>query len=82
MNLEDVYTKCVPKETIHLPSLSHGRHSPTIIRDPEANAFERGVFERLRSVIPVEEQTKLDTKTNNVDVVSFEDALRELAAII
>lgn len=80
MDLADVYKQQVKPTAIS--TYSFGGQAPTMIKDPNANAFERSVFERLRSVIPVEHaQTPVIPEAPVVNHVSFEDALRELAAM-
>jgi hypothetical protein len=83
MELEDVYKQQVKQSSIPLTGLPSTTKGPTIIRDPNANAFERNVFAQLRAVVPVEPVQKLDIpKAPVVNHVSFEDALRELATMI
>jgi hypothetical protein len=82
MDLSDVYSQQVKPSRIPLTGLPASTTPPTFIRDPEASAFERKVFAQLRSVIPVEYiETPEIPKAPVVNHVSFEDALRELAAL-
>jgi len=82
MDLSDVYSQQIKPSRIPLTGLPASSTPPSFIRDPEANAFERSVFAQLRSVIPVEHIENLEIpKAPVVNHVSFEDALRELAAI-
>jgi hypothetical protein len=82
MELEDVYKQQVKQSPIPMTGLPSTTKGPTIIRDPNANAFERNVFEQLRAVVPVEPIQNLEIpKAPVVNHVSFEDALRELTSM-
>ena len=82
MELSDVYKTQVKPSAIPLAGLPSSVKAPVIERDPQADAFQRSVFQRLMSVVPPEPIENLDIpKAPVVTHVSFEDALRELAAM-
>jgi hypothetical protein len=80
MDLSDVYSKQVKPTAVSM--LSVGSHAPMFERDPKLRAFEKSVFDQLRSVIPDEPVQNIDLpKAPIVKHVSFEDALKELATM-
>ena len=82
MDLSDVYSQRVKQSSIPLTGLPSTVKAPTIIRDPQADAFQRNVFAQLQSVIPDEPiQTRDIPQAPSITHVSFEDALRELATM-
>jgi hypothetical protein len=77
MDLSGVYSKQVKPTAVTMLSL--GAQAPIFERDPNLKAFEKNVFDQLRSVIPEEPIQNIDIpKAPIVKHVSFEDALREL----
>jgi ribosomal protein S10 len=82
MELSDVYKTQVKPSVIPLAGLPRSVKAPVIERDPNANAFERRVFQRLMSVVPPEPtENRVIPKAPVINHVSFEDALRELTAM-
>jgi hypothetical protein len=78
MNLEDVYSRHVPRSSIS--NFSVGGDYPQIERDPTIRALERDVFAQLAAVIP-QEVVAESPPSLEVQAVSYEDAIRELIAM-
>jgi ribosomal protein S10 len=82
MELSDVYKTQVKPSRVPLVGLPSTVKAPVIERDPNAESFQRSVFQRLMSVVPPEPtENCVIPKAPVVTHVSFEDALRELAAM-
>jgi phosphate uptake regulator len=78
MSLESVYSKQVQQSGPVSLLPNYGR-PPVIERDPNINQLEQNVFQQLMNVIAVEEPVAETPATPSVQMVSFEDALKELA---
>lgn len=78
MSLESVYSKQVQQSGPVSLLPNYGR-PPIIERDPNINQLEQNVFQQLMSVIAVEEPAVEPPVTPTIQMVSFEDALKELA---
>ena len=78
MSLGDIYSQSVKGKAVGgLPSI--GSAAPPIIeRDPQVRKLEQDVFARMHEIVKPEplEQT---AATPEVEIVSFEDAIKELA---
>jgi phosphate uptake regulator len=78
MSLESVYSKQV-QQTGSVNLLPNYGRPPVIERDPNIDQLEQNVFQQLMNVIAVEEPVAETPATPSVQMVSFEDALKELA---
>lgn len=78
MSLESVYSKQVQQSGPVSLLPNYGR-PPIIERDPNIDQLEQNVFQQLMNVIAVEEPVAETPATPSVQMVSFEDALKELA---
>jgi hypothetical protein len=76
MSLGDIYSKQVSGNTVS--GLSICGEAPLIERDPQIKQLEHNVFEQLASITS-EQKPPTDSSTHTIAVVSFEEALRELA---
>ena len=77
MNLSQVYSDRVTKNKI--TNLSVGSNFPMIERDPTIKNLENEVFNKMKSLIPIENINALQSqKTMNISFFSFEDAIKEL----
>jgi hypothetical protein len=80
MNLSEVYEKNVSKKRI-LPfcGSSSSSNLPLIQRDPTILNLENAVFSKLKEISKPEEDIPKKPIFNKPSVVSFEQALKELA---
>jgi len=80
MSLENIYTQSVQGKIAHgLPSI--GSAAPPIIeRDPQVCKLEQDVFARIHEIIKPE-PLEQGIATPELQFVSFEDAIKELAEV-
>lgn len=78
MSLESVYSNQV-QQTGSIGLLPNYGRPPVIERDPNINQLEQNVFQQIMNVVAEEAPVAKPIETPTVQVVSFEDALRELA---
>jgi hypothetical protein len=78
MSLSDIYSQNVQGKAVgNLPSI--GSAAPPIIeRDPQVRKLEQDVFARMHEIIKPE-PLEQGLATPELQFVSFEDALKELA---
>lgn len=77
MSLEEIYSKQVSGNGSVISGIPHFGTPPVMERDPNFIQLEQSVFQQLQSVIEPHIQAS-EVKIEEVGVVSFEDALREL----
>ena len=79
MDLSQAYDT-VPKTSIS--TLGCVGRMPVIQRDSNIMKLEQDVFSQIASVLPSESIATVNTpSTNKIKFVSFEDAIKELAAL-
>jgi hypothetical protein len=79
MDLSDVYSQRVKKNRI--TNLSIGGSFPQIEKDPTIARLENDVFSKMKEISgPVDIKSK-EINNINVNSLSFEEALKELANI-
>lgn len=78
MSLEDVYTAQVKGQTVRgIPTV--GSAAPPIIeRDPNVRKLEQDVFARMHEIVKPE-PLEQGHATPDIEFVSFENAVKELA---
>ena len=84
MNLEDVYVSRVQGKTSSVLNLSLNGSAPTFERDPSILKMESDLFSQLAELCAEPASTTdngLSQQSQQIAVVSFEDALRELAGM-
>ena len=79
MSLEAIYNGQV-RGTGSVTSLPTYGNPPVFERDPAIRQLEHDVFQQMHAVLPPE-PVAAEVPKLEVGVVSFEDALRELAAM-
>lgn len=78
MSLESVYSNQVQQTGLIGLLPNYGR-PPIIERDPNIDKLEQNVLQLIMNVVAEETPVTKSVETPVVQVVSFEDALRELA---
>ena len=79
-NLENVYTSSVMNKG-SINNISYGSSMVTKQRDPSLVNLENTVFSQLFELVKEEKPPQPVYKQNELKVVSFEDALKELAEL-